>query len=859
MNLSDLAQRIVAVLRAPQYQPLNKVELSKELGLAPDERSDLRAALRDLEERGEVARVRKDRYVLPEEAELVTGVIQIHANGAAHLLSEKKGQPDLYISAENVWTALPNDVVVARIISEGIEGVETLRGRRKLATGQRREGKVIRILKRATEKIVGTLQRTPKFFYVVSDDPRFQHDVYVHPGATPLPKPAQVGDKVVVRLDPWESRHINPEGEIIEVLGPASAPGIDMLSIVRKYSLPTEFPHDVLGEANEISEIVADEEMARRENLTKALIYTIDPDDARDFDDAIQVEQTGTGWRLGVHIADVSHYIPAGGGLDKEAYERGNSVYLADRVIPMLPERLSNGICSLKPNVPRLTRSVFIEFTHTGKMNKARFSRSVIQSAARLTYKQAFAILSGKTPEPLPVTVPDRTEVIPSDVAENVKQAWELASLLRRNRFAKGSLEMEFPEVKVWLDAEGKPVRLEKVENDISHQLIEEFMLAANEAVARETKMRTFPSIYRVHDNPAEEKLSEFRDLVRHYGYKVGDLTVRSEVQRLLTAIKQTPEEYALKIAFLRSLKRAAYETQPLGHYGLAKTNYTHFTSPIRRYADLVVHRVLGDIGDRSQSIAADKLSAVTEHISRTERTADDAERESVKLKKIEYFAIAATRQDRFEAVILDVRNYGLVIELPDFLISGLVHVSALGGDFYTFDAPRMRFIGRRDQNVYGVGDRIEVEVVKVDIFKQQIDFKPAPTEGGAGGKKGGKVARASAAGRGGFKGKGEKPAKTAKPAKPAKGRRFTKGANEAPIKSEAATVGPRQQEGTAAAGGEKSARPWWERVAKPGKPARSKGKGKGKATGSVKGGKAAKGRPKRAVKQFKSSPKKAG
>lgn len=723
-----LSQRILTLLRHPRYQPLDKNELAKKLRLRPEEREELRSVLKTLEENGEIARVRKNRYVLPEEAELVIGTIQIHANGNAHLISERKGQPDLYIAAENTWTAMPNDRVVARVIHDGldgVDGVETVRGRHRKAPPHRREGRVIRILKRATDTIVGTLQRTKKFYYVIPDDPRFIHDVYVHPGEVPLTQPPSVGDKVVVRLDEWTSRHINPEGEIIEVLGPATAPGVDMLSIIRKYNLPTEFPNTVLEETASIPETVAPEEIAKREDLRGELIYTIDPDDARDFDDAIQVEKTENGWRLGVHIADVSHYVPPGSHLDQEAYRRGNSVYLADRVIPMLPERLSNGICSLKPQVERLTRSVFIEFTRQGKMKKVRLSRSVIRSVARLTYKQAFAILTGKTPEPLPLTVPDRTEFIPDAVTENIRQAWQLASLLRRNRFANGSLDLDFPEVKVWLDAEGKPIRLEKIENDISHQLIEEFMLAANEAVAREIKHRHYPSIYRVHDQPSDEKLLEFRQLVRNYDYRVGDLTNRDEVQRLLEAIKGTPEEYALKIAFLKSLRRASYEVEPRGHYGLAKTNYTHFTSPIRRYADLVVHRVLGDIGDRRQRLAADALPNVAAHISQTERTAEDAERESVKLKKIEFFMLAAERQETFDATIIDVRNYGLVIELPQFMINGLVHVSSLEHDFFHFDPIRLRLIGRRTRKTYSVGDHIEVAVVNVDIYKQQIDFKP--------------------------------------------------------------------------------------------------------------------------------------
>lgn len=725
----DLAGRILALMRSPRYQPLDKVALSKKLGIAPDDRAGLRDVLRALEERGEIARVRKDRYVLPEEADLVTGTLQVHLSGNAHLLSERPGQPDLYIASENLWTAMNGDRVVARIVHGGIEGVERFH-RRLPAAGERREGRVIRILKRASETLVGTLQKSQKFHFVVPDDPRLGHNIYVHPGTAALPQPPAVGDKVVVHLDEWTSPNVNPEGEIIEVLGPASAPGVDMLSIVRKYHLPTDFPSAVAGEAARIPEQVPPGEAARREDLRGALIYTIDPDDARDFDDAIQVERTPGGWRVGVHIADVSHYVFPGSALDKEAYERGNSVYLADRVIPMLPERLSNGICSLKPNVDRLTRSAFLEFTKGGKLKSARFSRSVIRSKARLTYKQAYAILSGKTPDPLPLTVPDRTETIPAEVAENIRLAWELASLLRKNRFATGSLDLEFPEVKVWLDASGTPVKLEKLENDASHQLIEEFMLAANEAVARETKVRNFPSIYRVHEDPDPEKLAEFRDLVRLYDYRAGDLTVRSEVQRLLEEIKGTPEEYALKISFLKSLKRAAYGTQPLGHYGLAKVNYTHFTSPIRRYADLVVHRVLGHIGDGRQRIAAADLPSVSAWISQTERTADDAERESVKLKKIEFFAMAAARRDSFSAVILDVRNYGFVVELPEFLITGLVHVSALSDDFYLFDAPRMRFVGRKTNRVFAAGERIEVEVAKVDMYKQQVDFQPAPAKG---------------------------------------------------------------------------------------------------------------------------------
>lgn len=703
-----LKNKILQLLRLPKYQPLDKVEISKKLGLSSDDRAALRSVLSDMVQRGEIALIRKERYVLPEIADLVTGVIQIHAGGGAHILSEKPGQKDLFIAAQNTGTAMNGDRVVARILHEG---------RQQRRDADKAEGSVIKILVRAHDSIVGTLQKTKNFIYVIPDDPRLGHDVYVHPGHVKLPHPPSIGDKVVVKLDEWESRHVNPEGEIIEVLGPASAPGVDMLSIVRKHHLPTAFPDAVLREAERISETIPESEIARREDLRHQMIVTIDPDDAKDFDDAVFVEKHEGGWRLGVHIADVSHYVTPGTALDKEAFIRGNSVYLADRVIPMLPEKLSNGICSLKPHVDRLTRSAFIEFTKAGKIKSARFAHTVIRSAHRFTYKQAFAVLQKKPA---------------SAVEECLHTAWELASLLRKNRFAEGSLDLDFPEIKVWLDENGVPVRMEKVENDISHQLIEEFMLSANEAVAYEIKQKKLPGVYRIHENPEPEKLAEYREFIASYGLKAGDLTQRREVQKVLASIKGRPEEYALKLGFLKSLKRATYDTNPIGHYGLAKVNYTHFTSPIRRYADLVVHRVLSHAGNhhsvKGVRLAAADLTAVCEHISLTERTAADAEKESVKFKKIEFFQnqLKQKRPEAFASVIVDVRSYGLLVELPDMLLSGMVHVSALAGDFYTFDPVRLRFVGRKDKKVYQIGDKLQVMVSRVDVYKQQIDFHPA-------------------------------------------------------------------------------------------------------------------------------------
>src|SRR5947199_3457757 len=710
INGRKIREQVLALLARKDYRPLDKIEIARKLGLTPSEGVALRKTLRELERGGQIARIRKNRYVLPAEADLVAGKLSIHQAGYGFLTPETPGEPDTFIAAENIGTAMHGDRVVARISRD--EPYSRIKGRR--------EGRVIRILERAHDTIVGTLQRSRNFYYVVPDDPRFVHDIYVSPDRDErVGTSASLGDKVVVRLEAWESRHVNPEGEIVEVLGPASAPGIDMLSIIRKYHLRAEFPKDVLDQAERISERIDVRQVEGREDLRKEFIVTIDPDDARDFDEAIHVEKFGRGWRLGVHIADVAAYVEPNSALDREARRRGNSVYLPDRVIPMLPERLSNGVCSLNPGVDRLTHSAFIHFDKNGVAKSARFSRSVIRSAHRLTHKQAYAILTSPPGDQL---------------GERLHVAWELAALLRRKRFEHGALDLDFPEVKVWVDKQGHPMKLERVENDESHQLIEEFMLAANEAVARELKNRAIPTVYRVHENPDPEKLAEYREFVLSFNYRVGDLTHRSELQRLLALIHGKPEEQALKVALLKSLKRARYSAQPLGHYGLAKANYLHFTSPIRRYADLGVHRSRARDTALRRPYQTDsrEIASIAEHLSMTERTAADAEIDAAQMKKLEFFQRQLDERNPqiFRASIVDVRNYGLMVELPDALITGLVHVSSLTDDFYLFEPARRQLIGRRSRKRFSVGGELSVFVVRVDPFKRQVDFAIAlPSE----------------------------------------------------------------------------------------------------------------------------------
>ncbi len=706
VNQPDQALR-GAILEALAGSAMNAQELAQALNIPVSNHDRLEQALKHLELQGEIARVRKHRYIIPELADLFTGVIQFHANGSSHVLSETPDGKDLLVRAENTSTAMHGDRVVARIVTPGLGGF------RGDSTGAKKEGRVIRILTRANSTIVGTLQQSKKFHYVVPDDPRIVKDLYVPPPDASLK--ATPGDKVVAKLDAWESRHLNPEGHVIEVLGPANAPGVDMLSIIRKHNLPQEFPAEVQRLAATIGTEVDPRDTADRLDLRDHFVFTIDPDDAKDFDDAIQIERTPAGWKVAIHIADVSHYVKPRNPLDKEASTRGNSIYLVDRVIPMLPEALSNGICSLKPHVDRLAFSVLAEIDKSGKPRSVRFAKTVIRSAHRLTYKQALAILEkppGKDP-----------------LANHVHTAWELSSLLRKKRFAAGSLDLDFPEIKVRLDNLGRPVALERLENDISHQLIEELMLLANELVARELKLRKQPTVYRIHEKPDPEKLMEFREFAASQGLRAGDLTQRGEIQRLLAQLPGKPFSAAVKIALLKSLKRARYFTEPLGHYGLSKADYTHFTSPIRRYSDLLVHRALERrLGLSKSGPDSASLANVSEHLSTTERTAADAERESVRLKKLEFFQLqaGAKKRQKFDAVIMDARNFGLFVELPEFLLTGLVHISALPDDFFVFDAPRCRLIGRRTKKTYKVGDKITVAVDKVDMFKQQVDFKPA-------------------------------------------------------------------------------------------------------------------------------------
>jgi ribonuclease R len=705
-----MEEQILKLLGRREYAPANVPELLRQLRLTPQRQQELQGVLRRLEQSGRIARTKGSRYILSREADLIPGRIRINRQGKGFLQPDDAGLKEIMIPQEATGTALHEDRVLVR---------RDVRAKRLSPDQLAQEtGVVIRILERKRSQIVGTLQRGREFLYVIPDDPRMPHDIYVPPPRD-VGRPANVGDKVVVELHEWESRHTNPEGEIIEVLGSPDDEGVDMLSVLRQYNLPLHFPKEVLNEARAIGTPVSPSELAGRDDCRRQPVVTIDPDDAKDFDDAICLQRVSPGqWKLWVHIADVSHYVKPGTALDVEARRRGNSTYLVDRVIPMLPEALSNELCSLKPDVDRLTKCVEFLVSDEGRVLKTEFYPAVIHSQRRFTYREVLAVLQRKPNDP---------------IEQMLHDANALAQRIRRLRFKAGSLDLDFPEMKIRLDDHGRVARIEKVENDISHQLIEEFMLLANEAVAGRLMGRNVPAIYRVHEEPDERRLQEYREEVLSHHVPCANLTKRPEVQKLLQKLGTIPIGAALKIGFLRSLMRARYAVEPLGHYGLAKARYTHFTSPIRRYADLVVHRALFLKGHGP----AHSLKETAEHISDTERNSADAERDSkdVKLYAFLKAQLKSPKPTPYPALVTDVRNFGFFVDVPGLAMSGLVHLSLLEDDFYLFDSERGQLVGRRTRRIIRLGDQVRVQVAKVDSFKKQVDFRLARDEGNESGR----------------------------------------------------------------------------------------------------------------------------
>lgn len=724
MNHS-LKDRLIRHMEDGRYEPQSKFELARALNVDSRQKLDFRALVDQMEEEGKLVRLQKGRYALKRERRnLVHGMIRILRSGkilflprkgdpaAAALGWDTEAIPELELKPNRLGNALDGDRVAVRVERKAARGRRNIRRDRFSSPDAGMKARVEEVTERARSRWLGVF-RTGK-----NKPGRVLGDGVSSPSSIELAeKPAMEvlpGQLVSVEPVTCGEEKKAPRGKIVEVLGYPDEPHVDMEAVIRKYGLSAEFPASVLRELETLPQNPSPGELARRENWTDRTVITIDPASARDFDDAISITATPSGWTLAVHIADVSHFVRPGGALDGEALRRGNSTYLPDRVLPMLPPRLSDDLCSLRPDVVRLTKVCEMKFDQKGKMLRARFADAFIRSKARLTYQEAFAMLKGNDKGEVPSTV---------------REAWNLASILRRNRYAKGALDLDFPEVRAVMDKDGRVTGIITEEYDESHQLIEECMLAANEAVALALKNGNRPTIYRVHEEPDSSKLFEFGQLCKLYGYPVHDIGQRQYLNELMKSIKGSPDEQLLKLALLKSLMRARYDTEPLGHYGLATPNYCHFTSPIRRYADLVVHRSLNPLlanppkGAKGAG-SAGRLEEDAEHISETERISASAEKDANRMKLFEWLEgqCYTEHPEVHEALVTETRHFGVLLEIPRFQIKGLVKPDKLPGGRWVYEAFASRW--KNDHgSVLCAGLRVPVIPVKVDREQQWADF----------------------------------------------------------------------------------------------------------------------------------------
>ncbi len=691
-------KEIIQFIRSKSDYPMRIKELAKAMDISDSEYPAFRRTVKKLIDSGDLVKLKRGRIGPADQLNVVVGAISVNRSGTG-FVPRDGDEPDVLIPPPDVGTAIDGDKVMVRLTGK-VQG--------------RQAGTVIRVLERARRNIVGVFHTGRTFSYVVPDNPRIQRDIYINPEET---LGAENGEKVVAVLTAWENPYLNPEGRVTERIGFPGQPGVDMLAVIKSFNLPEAFPDEVIDEAEEAAAIDLSDEFARRQDHTKRQIYTIDPEDAKDHDDAVTVERTGTGYRLGVYIADVSFFVREGTALDKEAFERGNSVYLPGMVIPMLPEALSNDVCSLRPNRRRLAHGITIEFDSHGKMLDWTIFDAVINSRAKLSYEEVQHFFDGGE-------VTQKTKRI----GDNLVAARELAQILTQRRFSEGSLDFDLPEAKIIMDEKGEVIELRNRIRLEAHRLVEEFMLAANRAVALDVFRRAKPFLYRVHAKPDMEKLEGFSYLVGQLGYKFPVSPNMRPIQfaRFLDKIKDTPEADFINELMLRSMQKAVYQRENIGHFGLAFAHYTHFTSPIRRYPDLIVHRLLRKLreGKYTAPFARRVISVIDhvgEHCSETERVAETAERQAVKIKQVQY--MANRLGDEFNGVISGVMPYGFFVRLESVGVEGLVRMSSIDDDYYNYDERHYRITGRRHGRSFRLGDQVRVGVLKVDTVRNEVDL----------------------------------------------------------------------------------------------------------------------------------------
>lgn len=683
------------------YVPMKLKELAILLQVPKEQRSELKKVMDTLEMEGKVRVSAKGKYTKNEDKPLV-GTFIAHPRGFGFVTIEGETE-DVFIGEDDINGAFHNDQVEIVI--------------KAAPAGKRKEGKIVRVLSHGTTRLVGYFERNKNFGFVLPDNQKFVKDIFV-----PLErsKGAVTGHKVVVELTKYGGENKKPEGKIVEIIGHVNDPGTDIMSIVKGYDLPTEFSEKVLNQAERVAKDVSEADMAGRMDIRDWQMVTIDGEDAKDLDDAITISKEGELYKLGVHIADVTNYVQENSALDREAYKRGTSVYLVDRVIPMLPHALSNGICSLNAGVDRLALSCIMTINEKGNVIDHKIAETVVRVDRRMTYTSVKKILEEQDEEEIQKY---------QDFVPMFQLMRELADILREKRRQRGSIDFDFPETKMILDREGRPIEIKPYDRNVATKIIEDFMLLANETVAEDYFWQDIPFVYRTHDIPDEDKIKKLATFIQNFGHSmhIANKEIRpKEIQKLLAKVEGTNEEILISRLALRSMKQAKYTPENTGHFGLAASYYCHFTSPIRRYPDLQIHRIIKDnlrgrMNPERIKHYEQILTEVAKNSSERERLAEEAERETIKLKKVEY--MEERIGEEFEGVISSVTKWGIYVELPN-TIEGLIHVTNMRDDHYNYIEERYEMVGERTAKTYKLGQTVQVRVIGTDFLQRTIDFE---------------------------------------------------------------------------------------------------------------------------------------
>lgn len=704
-GLEDKNKLVLDFMGLKEYKPMKFKEMAGMLQVPKEDRAELRAVLEELIQEGKISIDVKGKFRKRKE-EVKAGTFLGTQRGFGFVALE--GEEDVFIPENATKGALHNDKVQIEILKDH--------------TGKRKEGRVVHILERGSDLLVGTFAKSKNFGFVIADNQKFNKDIYIPKACA---KGAVSGHKVVVKITDYGSGDKNPEGEIVEILGHMNDPGVDIISIVRAYGLPEEFPDEIMKQVEEIPSEVEEGEWEGRMDIRDWQMVTIDGEDAKDLDDAITLTKEGDIYKLGVHIADVSHYVQENSPLDKEAMKRGTSVYLVDRVIPMLPHALSNGICSLNAGVDRLALSCFMDIDQKGTVVNHKIAETVVKVTERMSYTNVKKILEEQDEE----QISRYGKLIPM-----LKQMAELADILREKRRKRGSIDFDFPESKITLDQTGKPLKVEPYARNKATKIIEDFMLICNETIAEDYFWQQLPFVYRTHENPDAEKIEKLGIFINNFGYsiKIGQEEIHpKELQKLMEKIEDTPEEALISRLTLRSMKQARYTVANEGHFGLATKYYCHFTSPIRRYPDLQIHRIIKEnlksgMTERRIRHYEKILPEISLKSSHLERRADDAEREVEKLKKAQY--MEQFIGEEMEGVISGITTWGMYVELPN-TVEGMIRVTSLTDDYYYYDEEHYVMVGEHTRKTYKLGEKIKIVVAGVDQLTKTIDFELSSLE----------------------------------------------------------------------------------------------------------------------------------